>query len=328
MKMKNVFLATSTSLIVFLLAACNVPLPQFTPPPTLTPIPTATPTPIPTATALPSTGIRYHFITNKLLIPTTREQAQSFALDIDGDPQQHPDNLFGNLLTLLISTSPTLKLQSTVDQEISAGHIVALHVVQANDPLNAAIASWTIFQGQKTSSAPNFDGADKFTLDPAAPANSQMTGSIKNGHFSGGPGSARVQMAILGSLVEVNLIGVRIEADVSEKGCADGKLGGGVTVKDFHTQFLPALADGLNQVIQTDKTAANVLLQAFDADQNGAISPGEIENNFLLKLALSPDLDLLDASGKFNPRQDGVNDSLSVGLGFTCVPATFTAPGD
>jgi hypothetical protein len=45
-------------------------------------------------------------------------------------------------------------------------------------------------------------------------------------------------------------------------------------------------------------------------------------------LAISPDLDLLDDSGKFNPGQDGVKDSYSAGLGFTCGPATFTAPGD
>jgi len=32
---------------------------------------------------------------------------------------------------------------------------------------------------------------------------------------------------------------------------------------------------------------------------------------------------MLDASGELNPRQDGVNDSYSMGLGFTCVPATW-----
>jgi hypothetical protein len=48
----------------------------------------------------------------------------------------------------------------------------------------------------------------------------------------------------------------------------------------------------------------------------------------VLMVAGSPDLDLLDASGKFNPGQDGVKDSYSMGLGFTCVPAKFTAPGD
>jgi hypothetical protein len=77
-----------------------------------------------------------------------------------------------------------------------------------------------------------------------------------------------------------------------------------------------------------DQALPTTLLQAFDSDQNGTITIQELENNPLLMLAVSPDLDLLDASGNFNPGQDGVKDSYSVGLGFTCVPDTFTAPGD
>ena len=200
--------------------------------------------------------------------------------------------------------------------------------MKADDPLNDPSVSWSIFQGQKTQSAPSFDGSDKFTLDSAAPANSPIVGSLTNGHFTGGPGTAQVQMFLLGQPVEVDLIGVRLEADLSAKGCANGKLGGGVTVDEFRGKLLPAIADGLNQIIKADKAAANTLLQVFDSDHNGTITVQELENNPLLMIAISPDLDLLDASGKFNPGQDGVKDSYSVGLGFTCVPATFTAPGD
>ena len=316
MKMKNVFIA-----LVLQLAACNAPIPT----------PTATPTqPAPTQTAelVSNTKVRYHFVTNKLLIPTTQEQAQAYALNIDGDPQRQSENLFGNLLTMLVTAAPGLELQSTVDQAVNAGQIVTLHVLQANNLVNDQNASWSIFLGQPALSAPRFDGADKFTVNPAAPTNSLIAGPIVNGHFAGGMGTVRIQMVILGSPVEVNLIGVRVEADVTEKGCANGKLGGGITVDEFRSQILPALADGLNRIIKVDKTAATTILQVFDADQNGIISPAEIENNLLLKLALSPDLDLLDASGKFNPRQDGVKDSMSIGLGFTCAPASFTAPGD
>jgi len=320
MKTKNVFIAAvNTGLILLLLAACGAPKPQPTP---------TQPAPTQTAKVLPVTGVQYHYVTNKLLIPTTQAQTQAFALNIDGDPQQHPDNLFGGLLTMLMSATPSLELQSTVDQAVNAGQIVTLHVMQADDPLNAPSVSWSIFQGQKTQSAPSFNGSDKFTLNPAAPTNWLIAGSLTNGHFAGGPGTVRVQMVLLGAPVEVDLIGVRLEADVSAKGCANGKLGGGVTVDEFRSKLLPALADGLNRIIKADKAVANTILQAFDADQNGVISPTEIENNILLKLAISPDLDLLDASGKFNPGQDGVKDSLSVGLGFTCVPASFTAPGN
>jgi hypothetical protein len=117
-----------------------------------------------------------------------------------------------------------------------------------------------------------------------------------------------------------------LEADVSEKGCVNGKLGGGLTVDDFQSKLLPAIVDGLNQIIQADLTATKILSQVFDTNHDGTITLQELEGNPLLMIAISPDLDLLDASGAYNPRQDGVKDSYSVGLGFTCVPSSFTTP--
>ena len=312
MKFKNIFVAINASLILSLLAACSALKP--------------TPAPTPTPKVDPAMVIQYHFVTNKLLIPTTQAQAQDFALNVDGDSQQHLDNLFGDLLTLLASAAPNFELQSTLDQAVNAGQLVSLHVVKADDSLNDQSVSWSIFQGQKSQSALNFDGFDKLTLDSAAPATTPIAGSLTNGHFTGGSGTAQIQMFLLNQLFVVDLIGVRLEADLSAQGCANGKLGGGVTVDDFHGKILPAIADGLNVMIKTDNSAANTLLQVFDSDNNGTITLQELESNPLLMMAISPDLDLLDASGEYNPGQDGVKDSYSVGLGFTCVPAAFTAP--
>jgi hypothetical protein len=315
MKMKNVFVAASAGLILLLLAACAA----------LKPTPTQ---PAPTAEVLPATGVQYHFVTNKLMIPTTQAQTQEFALNVDGDSQQNLDNKFGELLTLLTSAAPGLELQSALDQAVNNGQLVTLHVVKADDSLNDPSVSWSIFLGQKTQSAPSFDGSDKFLIDSATPTDSSIVGSLTNGHFTGGPGSARVQVFLLGQLVDVDLIGVLLETDLNAQGCTNGKLGGGVTVEEFRSKLLPAIADGLNQIIKENEDVANTLLPIFDSDHNGTITIQEFENDPLLMIAVSPDLDLLDASGKFNPGQDGVKDSYSVGLGFTCVPATFTAPGD
>ena len=52
-------------------------------------------------------------------------------------------------------------------------------------------------------------------------------------------------MFLLGQPVDVDLIGLRLEADVSAKGCANGKLGGAVTVEEFRSKVLPPIADGL-----------------------------------------------------------------------------------
>ena len=315
MKMKIVF-GLNIALIL-LLASCSVLNP------------TTAPTQTPEASQVPpAAGTQNHFVTNKLLIPTTQAQAQAYALNLDGNSQNHTQNLFGGLLALLTTAAPGVNLQSTVDQAVKAGQVVSLHVVKTNDLQNASSVSWSIFQGQKTQSPPKFDGSDQFAIDSAGPTSSPIVGSLTNGHFTGGPGTAQVTLYLLGTPVDVSLIGVRLDSDLSAKGCTNGKLGGGVTVDDFRNKLLPGIVAGLNGIIGTDKTAAAPLLQALDSDHNGTISVQELENNPLLMAALSPDLDLLDGSGKFNPGQDKVKDSYSMGLGFTCVPATFTAPGD
>jgi hypothetical protein len=319
MKMINVIVAfVSASLIVTLLTACSV----FQPTPAPTPMPTQTLQPLPT------TGVQYYFVASKLQIPTTQEQTQTFAFNVDGDAQNSLDNKLGNLFALLTTTAQGVELQSTLDQAVNAGQVVSLHVVKANDPLNDTSVSWSIFLGQKAQSAPKFDGSDHFKIDSTVPVNPPIIGSLTDGHFTGGPGNLRTQLFLLGQNIYVDLTGVRLEADLSADGCSNGKLGGGLSVEEFRGKILPAITEGLNQAIRADKNAENTFLPLFDSDSNGIITIQEFENNPLFMIAVSPDLDLLDASGKFNPGQDGVKDSYSIGMGFSCVVASFTAPED
>lgn len=286
----------------------------------------AQPAPIPTRTpqVQPATGAQYLFVTNKLTLPTTQAQAEALALNVDEDG--HTDNKFGQLLSLLTSAAPKLELQPALDQAVNNGQIVSLHVVRADDPMNDPSVSWSITLGLQSQSPPQFDGSDKFALDSAVPSYTPIVGSVANGQFAGGPGAAKIKVSLLGQSVDVDLIGVRIEADLSANGCLNGKLGGGITGEELRGKLLPAMADGLNQIVKADQDLSNTLLQVFDSDNNGAITGQELENNPLLMIAISPDLDLLDASGAFNPGHDGVKESYSVGLGFTCVPASFAVP--
>ncbi|MBI5353829.1 MAG: hypothetical protein HZB50_14395 [Chloroflexi bacterium] len=314
MKTRNIFITASASLVILSLASCSALIP-----------PPKHPDPTRTADGIPSTAFQYHFVTDQLILPATQELTQMFALNVDGDPQNQSDNLFGELLTMFTSAVPGLELQASMDQAMNTDRVVSLHVVKANDPLNASNVSWTLLQGKRNDMTPN-SGIEEFTLDSTATANPPIIGSLTNGHFMGGPGTAQIHMSLLGQLVEMNLIGIRLEADLSAEGCANGKLGGAMTVDEFHNNVLPVVAEGLNRMVKADQTVTAPLLQTFDSDHNGAITLQELENNIFLSLALSPDLDLLDASGKYNPRQDGVKDSYSVGLGFTCIPAAFSAP--
>ena len=64
----------------------------------------------------------------------------------------------------------------------------------------------------------------------------------------------------------------------------------------------------------------------FDANTDGTITAKELRTNALIMSLLAPDLDLFDSAGIYNPRVDGVNDSLSFGVGFTAVGAVFDLP--
>lgn len=315
MKMKTVFVLNA-SLILLLLSACSA-------------ITLTTPQPVPTLVPVvtPATGVQYQYVTNTLLLPSTRDQAEEYALNIDGDSKQSADNKFGELLSLLVSAAPGLELQFTLDESINTGQLVTLHMVKADSFLSDPSVSWFVYLGQPAAS-PNFDSSDKFTLDSKTPLNSPVIGSITNGRFTGGPGSARVRMFLLGQLVELDLIGVRLESDVNQNGCVNGKMGGGITVEEFRSKLLPAIAAGLHQIIEENNDTTSPLLQAFDSDNDKTITAQELENNPMLMIAISPDLDLLDSSGEFNPGQDGEKDSYSIGLGFTCVPASFIVAGE
>ncbi len=63
------------------------------------------------------------------------------------------------------------------------------------------------------------------------------------------------------------------------------------------------------------------------------VTVAELVNDDLISSILSPDVDLLNCGADqpqtcttFSPRQDGVKDSVSMGVGFTGVNATFTEP--
>lgn len=313
--MKIAFILNA-SLILLLLTGCNT-IKQTPAPPVSTP----------TLIVTPATGVQYQYVTNTLVLPATSEQTQTYALDIDGDPKQTTDNKFGELLSLLASAAPNLELQATLDESISTGQLVTLHMIKADEFLNDPSVSWFIYLGQPAKYL-SFDNSGEFTLDSKTPLNSPVVGSITNGHFSGGPGSVQVRMNLLGQLIELDLIGIRLEADVNQNGCVNGILGGGITVEEFRSMLLPAIAAGLYRIAEENQDTASPLLQAFDSNKDKTITAEELEKNPILKLALSPDLDLLDSTGEFNPGQDGKKDSYSIGLGFTCVPASFIAAGE
>jgi len=77
---------------------------------------------------------------------------------------------------------------------------------------------------------------------------------------------------------------------------------------------------------EPDSTGEKIL-DLFDENPTDCqVSLEEIKTSSLIASFLAPDVDMLDKDGLVNPRQDGVLDSLSLGVAFEAVPGTFTLP--
>jgi hypothetical protein len=307
-------------------------------------------------------GTYTHYVNDTILVPLSPAQAKTLSLDLDGDGEE--ENKLGGVLSLLASRG--VNIQDTVDEAIAGGDLITLHSLQAKDLTNATNAGWKVLLGAPADPPPNYDGTDALTVSPDSPTNGLMTGNITGGLFEGGPGNVTIALSLTaGTPVQVKLIGARVKANVTATGCTDGVLGGAITKEELDGSVFPGVVDLLNASIADDAPAGADGLTActnddpcmvsrtgkattcdttrmvcrsestktvFDIfDNNPAdatITLEEIKANPLVTGVLEPDLDLLDGSDNFNPNQDGVFDSVSVGIGFTCKNATFTVSGE
>lgn len=241
------------------------------------------------------------YVTDTLKIGSTASEADGYALDLDGNGTA--DNALGRFFAGLSSIL-------NVDQSIAASI-------------------------GKPKPNPVLSGGGRFTVDPAAPAGTDLRGSITRGQFTGGPGVVYLLLGLVPGHppVQIQLVGARIQATCTSQGCASGKIGGGLPAAEADSVIIPALAGILQGIIDASCTGSTIdsctpatanLLNLFDTNGDLKITPDELRANSLIAAVLSPDVDLLKANGR--PGHDGVNDSLSLGLGFTVKSAVFAAP--
>jgi hypothetical protein len=291
--------------------------------------PDATPPASPDAPPSATNDPARHFVTASLVVPATSKDATALAFDLDGNGS--PDNSLGNVLAIL---SGQVDVTGYVKEALEAGTFVILHSLRVTD----GDASWQVYVGDPHPAPDLKSGSGTFTVAAASPLDAVVTGTLADGHFEGGPSPIVLTIA-LGSdtpPITLHLLAAHVAADVTDGGCANGRVGGGVPLTDVHGTIIPAVAAALDAQIGKDgdcrtnaadcSNADTLVLSFLDTNGDRHITADEIEGNFLVALFLRPDVDLLDADG--NPGQDGVKESMSLGLGFTCTDAVFAAPNE
>lgn len=286
--------------------------------------------------APPSPAGHTHFVIDRQLVPTTNAQARDYGLDLNND--MTVDNQLGMVMSTLAGMG--LDTQATMDEAIDTGAALTLADLGADDLTTAATATFTLYKGtspmptpcanaQDTICRKHLAGTGSFTVDPTAPKDPPLAGSIAAGKLTAGPGHLTIQFTMTGATpMMVTLIGARVELMPTAM-AVTGKLGGGISMTDINTKIIPAMRDSFQAQVMAECTMlqspptcgcpqssqGKTLLGLFDTNpQDCTISLAEVQNNSLITSLLAPDVTLENMP------------ALSLGLGVHMVSGGFAAP--
>jgi len=283
------------------------------------------------------TGVESKSVLNTLTAPQDRTQ---FSFDLNGDGRM--DNQYGNIMGAL--TANNEDGQPTLTAAVQGGNdLLLIDATASAFTGDACAAAKVLFAGAQAS--PDFGGSGHFTV-ASSPAPVSFPGAFGSSGFSTEPAAEPISLPVLlpfaTVLVPVTLIDAHLTFSVAGDGTpTHGQINGALRASDVTGTFLPEVARQLNdQVIANPTSAQSVpLLQIFDigcsgaslnfdgtaaAKDDGKIASCEVSDNSIIKNVVTPDVQLFDSGGNFAPNPSNTTkDSLSVGLGFTAVRATF-----
>jgi hypothetical protein len=304
--------------------------------------------------ATPKDGAQdYQYVVSSIKLPATRAEQTEFAFDLDGDGQ--PDNKLGGTLQILGALPGAMvDLQTPLDESIAAG-LSPLLVQLRTKSLTAAEGAgmWTLLgmlespeactdPGDLTTCGQHLSGSGMFSLAAGNIADPVMAGDIVDGVFTGGPAEFPISLVLGTETVIVTLIGARGSAQVSADGIMSGKLAGGIPAEEIDSQIVPAVHAMIEELIAEDcpnpvppdmccgeGTTGELLLEdlMMDANDDCVVTLQEVQENTYIDGFLATDVALRDANGNYAPDPGGMKDAMSIGVGFTAVPASFPVQG-
>ena len=289
-------------------------------------------------------GDHHPYAIDALSIPTTAAEGQALGLDVDGDGDV--DNQLGAIVALLSSNGADIN--ATVTEQIDRGELIHLADLQVQDLDNAESSALYVWTGANPQPEPCLGATDtvcrqhllgngSFDVTATAPAEAMIFGDVVTWHYSGSRGTVTIEIPLFISdaALTLQMIDARAEVDLSESQLTDGRLAGAVTDEYIQAEVLPQLVTVLGVLVAEDCTGTapdcciagtdgETVLGYFDTDDSCTVSLAELQDSILLDSVLAPDVDLLDEEGLSG--SDGVLDSVSLGVGFTAVRASYEIP--
>lgn len=290
-------------------------------------------------------------VVDRILFPTG---VMPCSIDIDGDGK------LDNALALVVAAlRGTFDLQGSADTLLKSGGLIQLLTLQTPSASSAECAQVIVEKGDTPAQAPLFDGSDVFTVSKdfvpvsfSATIASALGGGKLSTPLPGSQTQATVERLSLslsggyGVALPLPLYGVHISGNVRNQGLGSGEIHGVVRNDDVQNRIIPAIAQTLSAFIHAHPNTADAdsLIGTFETQKKCSATPDlccaknpttcqitadELRQNKLVMTFLKPDVQMFapmpnGTSDQWKPVVGGdAPDSLSVGLCFTAVTASF-----
>jgi len=299
------------------------------------------------------------YVANSLTVPMDRT---SFGMDLNGDGKvdNQLGNIIGALTANNLDTQSgvdnavckgqvvLLMTETSADSTYQNDDATGVFVQVGNTFPYPSAAPDMCTAG---AGGPKYDGTDTFTVNSTSFAGSQFAGRITNGTFSSNspvttsnPVTMQLQLPLVSGAapVDLKIIGAHIQFHYASGMISNGQINGAIKSTDVTMTIIPNVAQLLDMRVEANPTGSTEkqILQIFDigcsdtsaknfdgtpaAKGDGKIATCEVADNSIIKNVLNPDVQMFDANGNYHPNKANTNkDSLSLGLGFTAVKATF-----
>jgi hypothetical protein len=313
-------------------------------------MPTSSPdlAPMLTPACAPAGGTMHvQYVWSDVTVPMQRSD---YAIDLNGDGRV--DNQLGNIEGALVGQNIPVQAQAT--QSVTSGQSLTLVDEHAADLTTADCAAADV-EAATAMASPDFSGAGHFTVDGSGKVG-HFAGPITAGKFSSQPPSVAatpvtvtLNLPLLGSVTRLDVVGAHVQYTRGADGkISGGQLNGAIRNSDVQTKLVPNVAVSLTAEVQANPgtTTSIQILSIFDnggkADpscsagtcknpdgscavaMDNKIDTCEVGSSGLIQNVLAPDVQLFDSAGNYHPNPDNtMKDSLSIGVAFTAVPATF-----
>ena len=296
-------------------------------------------------------GTTYKLVTDSLRLPKS-SGSLSYTYDFDGNGK--PENQLRNLTQALAFAG--LDLQSGVDEAVAKGASLQLASVTTSDLSSASCAGVSLMPAKPTLMLPRFDGSD--ILERAMTPAADLIGKVSAGKLTTKAtkdllpkeeARAELSLSLGRRSLTLPLRGLHMEGTLEKMGTLlrirDGVLHGVVSAMDIDTKVLPAVADQVTLMINSDPMSptTTALINLFENMSNAVtktkcmkasqcchvnpttcfIMPEEVKLS-PLGAVLAPDVEVFDSSGEWKPVPDGRNrNGVSLGVGFSAITASF-----